>query len=505
MAQICSHENPRAKKIMLTFKTKVDSLVYKATTRNGISHIIGALIGGLIVLLPSHLLNLRSHGLEPLGALLGIILIVFSLFGELPVWISWTQRVGMWLVFGIAIGTVILLIPTLRSPLDGRSSFYAFSPTVWAAYLSIVAVSISFEQSSLPQRVYRFCHNQSYAPATLAFFYVIIAGLLGNVFDGVTIIAISVVIFLTLLPRVAAIESSFALLFGGLISNLITVAAEPTNIKFQDALGPVLDRIRPSYWLTNWPISIFGILLPALWLWWRLHSQNISWKKSDDEEFLRESGEVRNEGSISQVLSILAVILLGLGIIAHSIAEVQRLHQPGSFEPYPLWEFLLPAGIFALVHLYSIQRFNTGISYVRQEFPVWGRLMLIFSLIWYLSNGLTSSSNVFSVFFTWSSLLRYNMQVILSLLSSITDNVAIAGMQGAIIINHPLPIWQIRLLFLLLTWSGGFTYFGCLQSLALNSRLHLTTPEWFKAALPWAILSIIGGGVGLAMTVLIYR
>ena len=49
---------------------------------------------------------------------------------------------------------------------------------------------------------------------------------------------------------------------------------------------------------------------------------------------------------------------------------------------------------------------------------------------------------------------------------SITDNVALAAMQGSLTFNHPLPIWQVRLLFILLTWAGGFTSFGCLHALA---------------------------------------
>ena len=72
------------------------------------------------------------------------------------------------------------------------------------------------------------------------------------------IIAISAIIFFRLLRAEWATRASFALLFGGLISNLITVAAEPTNIKFEDSLSVLLDKVDPSYWLMNWPISVFG-------------------------------------------------------------------------------------------------------------------------------------------------------------------------------------------------------------------------------------------------------
>jgi predicted cation transporter len=72
-------------------------------------------------------------------------------------------------------------------------------------------------------------------------------------------------------------------------------------------------------------------------------------------------------------------------------------------------------------------------------------------------------------------------------------------MQGSLIVNHPIPIWQVRLLFLLLAWAGGFTPFGCLQSLALNGRLRLHIGEWVKHPLLWGLITLVGGVIGYAM------
>ena len=47
-------------------------------------------------------------------------------------------------------------------------------------------------------------------------------------------------------------------------------------------------------------------------------------------------------------------------------------------------------------------------------------------------------------------------------------------------------------------------WLGCLQSLALNSRLKLTTRQWFQQTPLWAILAIIGGLLGLGLISLFY-
>ncbi len=508
------------------------------------------LAGIALIFLPEYAPLLRNNGWEPLGAILGILFIVFSLFGDLPAWIAWTQRIGEWLTPGIAIGTVLLLIQWLF-PLSGNSAIYAFSPVVWLAYISIVLVSISFEHSSLPARIYHIINRQALSPAIILPIFIVVVGLLGNLFDGVTIIAISVVIFLAVLPEAAAQEASFAMLFGGLISNMITVAAEPTNIKFQDALGPLLDTAHPSYWLANWPISVFGAIFPAVYLAIRFQSQRVTWlakaapqksaldtkeSEKNDEAFIEQiiqedeivftaqSIEKHPDNALQQeqedirlaqalvpakekprhrLMAVTALILLAGGIIVHSIIEAAHIYRPGGGD-YPLWIFIAPAGIAALIHLLSTKQIGRGWLHIKNELPVWGRLMVIFSLIWFLSSKLSAPANIFTDFFALPEQARYSFQIILSLFSSITDNVAIAGMQGAMIINHPIALWQIRLLFILLTWSGGLTYFGCLQSLALNARLHLPSSAWFKAAIPWAIVSFIGGIIGLACIFILY-
>lgn len=466
----------------------------------------GAALGLAILLLPTLAPPLRSLGLQSPGPILAIALIVFSLFGDLPAWVSWAQRLGAWVFPGLALGTLALLIPWLIPASGAESSFFAFSPAVWAAYLSIVLVSISFEQSTLPARIYRWCKSQSSHPATLIPLYIIIAGLLGNILDGVSIIAISVIVFLRLLPLRWAMRASFALLFGGLISNLITVAAEPTNIKFQDVLHAFLDRVTPSYWATNWPISVCGILLPAIWLacemrWGR--DGHVGWRQEDatrppglDERVPQKDREL--------LLSVLAIGLLGTGIIAHSVLQASAAASATPREMAPLWLLLLPGGIAAGMHLLSIRRISAAGRHIQREWPVWGKLMVIFSLLWFLTNALTEPTNILAAFFTWPEAARYCLMVILSLASSITDNVALAAMQGSLLLNHPLSIWEVRLLFVLLTWAGGFTPFGCLQSLALNGRLGLSTGAWLRQTFLWAGLALAGGLAGLALISLLY-
>ncbi len=523
-------------------------------THHIIRYLPRILAGIALIFLPEYAPPLRNNGWEPLGAVLGILFVVFSLFGDLPVWFAWTQRIGEWLTPGIAAGTVLLLIQWLL-PLSGNSAVYAFSPVVWLAYISIVLVSISFEHSSLPVRIYHSIKRQALSPAVVIPIFIVVVGLLGNLFDGVTIIAISVVIFLALLPEAPAQEASFAMLFGGLISNMITVAAEPTNIKFQDALGPLLDAAHPSYWFANWPISVFGVIFPAVYLAIRFQSQHVTWlvkaasqkfagtviesaksETPNDEMFaeqmlqedeivfnaqtiekqpdttpqqkqedilLAKTLEPAKEKTLHRMMAIAALILLAGGIFFHSVIEAAHIYRPGGGD-YPLWIFIAPAGIAALIHLLYTKQLNRGWLHIKNELPVWGRLMVIFSLIWFLSNKLSAPSNVFAGFYALPEQARYGLQIILSLLSSLTDNVAIAGMQGAMIINHPIALWQIRLLFILLTWAGGLTYFGCLQSLALNARLHLPSSAWFKAAIPWAIISFIGGIIGLACIIILY-
>jgi predicted cation transporter len=93
---------------------------------------------------------------------------------------------------------------------------------------------------------------------------------------------------------------------------------------------------------------------------------------------------------------------------------------------------------------------------------------------------------------------------VLSLLSAVTDNVALAAMQAGLILNHPLPVWAIRFLFIMLTWAGGLTAFGCLQSLALHAKRPLSMGAWFREARGWAVIALIGGLIGLVAIILIY-
>jgi hypothetical protein len=459
---------------------------------------IGVLVGAAIVSGSIVVPALRDAGFESLGPVSGIALVVFSLFGDLPSGISWAQRLGSWLVPGIAAGTILLLLPLLIATRSHQSSFLAFSPTVWAAYISIVLVGISFGSSDLPERVYAFCKRLNIGPAVFVPIFVIVAGLLGNILDGVSIVAISVIILLSLLERTWAVTASFALLFGGLISNLITVAAEPTNIKFQDVLHGLLDQVTPSYWLSNWPISVFGILFPALWLGYTMHRSGASWRAHEPDATQVFGQESRQ--ALPVLLSALSLILLASGIVAHAAFQASA----SAHDAFPLWALLLPAGIVAVLHLRSVDKLHVAGGYIRHEWPVWGKLMIIFSLLWLLSNAVSAPTNIFGAFFTWSDPVRYGLMIVLSLLSSVTDNVALAAMQGSLLLSHPLAIWQIRLLFILLTWAGGFTPFGCLQSLALNSRLQLSTGAWFRQALAWAALALAGGMLGLALISILY-
>ncbi len=463
----------------------------------------GAILGCLVIVLPVWSSNLEALGLTDLGPLLGIALVVASLFGDLPPWISWTQKLGAWLFPGIVLGLLALLIPLIIPSSQRETSLLAFSPAVWGAYVSIVLVGISFEFSDLPQRIYQFCQRLRAGPWLVVPACVIIAGLLGNILDGVSIMAISVIILLNLLPWAWALRASFALLFGGLISNLVTVAAEPTNIKFQDVLAPVLDRVTPSYWFTNWPISILGILAPALYLALVMRRDHAQWRSNEPNASAVFNVPVRAHRPIQVFLSLMAIVLLASGIVAHAVAENQSGRSQLESAP-PLWLLLLPAGVAAIIHLGAIRDLGKAGTHIRHEWPTWGKLMVIFSLLWYVANASVAAANVFAAFFTWPEALRYGIMIVLSLASSITDNVALAAMQGALLLNHPLAIWQIRLIFILLTWAGGFTPFGCLQSLAVNSRLKLTTGAWFKETFSWAGLAILGGLVGLALIAVIY-
>jgi hypothetical protein len=480
-------------------------LLHRYTSwRHPILELVGILFGIALVVIPYSSPAFQSAGLQALGPLLGIMFTVFSLFGELPAWLRWTQRLGSWMFTGIALGAIWLLVPLLAGTATRESSFFAFSPRVWAAYLSIILVSLSFEQSSLPLHIYRYCRSLRVAPAVLVPLYVVVAGLMGNLLDGVSIIAISSVIFLKLLDRRWALRAAFALLFGGLISNLITVAAEPTNIKFQDVLGPLIDRVNPPYWFTNWPICLLGIGLPALALALWMRRAGVKWREHEDNG---AGLSPEKHGALVQALdvwlSVLAITLLATGIVLHALpaGSVEAFGVP--LAQRSLWLLLLPAGNIAILHLFLRRRGIATSNYLLHELPVWLRLMVIFSLLWLLVNGLTQQVNVFAAFFTWPEPIRYGIMVVLSLASSITDNVALAAMQGSLILNHPLPIWQIRLLFILLTWAGGFTSFGCLQSLALNSRFELSMGKWMREAWVWGILAILGGLAGLALIALI--
>ena len=458
-------------------------------------------IAGLLLIgAPAVIPVLRNNGFSALGALCGIALVVCSLFGDLPGWISWAQRLGSRLYAGIAAGTIILLLLHLAPTAGRESSFFAISPTVWAAYLSIVLVTLAFRFSSIPRRVYAFCQRINARPAVLIPLFVTIAGLAGNILDGVTIISISAIVFMGLLETKWMLRASFALLFGGLISNLITVAAEPTNIKFDEVLHAQLAHIHPYYWFTNWPISILGILLPAAALAISMHRANVCWKTPEPDPRNLYADEEKVDDAREFFLSILTVSLLGLGVVLHTVFNAT--HFLGY--AWPLWQLLLPAGVLAMVDILYLNRAKEARGHIRAESPVWGKLAIIFSLLWLIINIFSVYPNVSSGFFLLPGWVQYGCMAILSLLSSVTDNVALASMQGAIMLHHPLAIWQMRLLFVLLTWAGGLTSFGCLQSLALNSHLKLSAKAWLRETPAWAGYAITGGLVGLVLIRFIY-
>lgn len=457
--------------------------------------ILGCLLVGSTIWLPF----LSQNGFEPIGPIFGIMLIIFSLFGELPPWLSWMQKVGNFLYQGISLATVFLLVPLLIPFGNHQSSFFAWSPTVWLAYISIILVGISFETSTLPGKIYQFCKNSTLSPYILIPLYVIIAGLLGNILDGVSIVIISTVILMHLLSPKWVVRSLFALLFGGLISNLITVAAEPTNIKFQDVLGSLLTKIHPSFWVTNWPICVLGILFPALFLGILMKREQVTWKADEDGKIIIFHKTFKDPLYIDTILAFVAAQFLALGIIAHAVFE-----NISSLQNIPLWVLLLPAGIAALNHLFVGERLTETIEHIQEQAPVWIKLIVIFSLLWFLQNGLSSTKSITSLFFFLPASMQYSLLTLLSLASAVTDNVALAAMQGSIIIAHPLAVWKIRLLLILLTWAGGLTPFGCLQSLSINHRLKLSTGQWIKETPVWAGLAIVGGVLGLFLISFLY-
>ena len=486
------------------------------TTLKGIGRVAAAALGAVIIVYPLNEPEIEAAGWQAAGLLLGITLIVFSLFGDLPRWIGWTQKVGAWLTPGVIIG-VIGVLYLHWAPINNQEfAWQAWSPRVWGAYLSIILVSVSFEVSSFPSRIFTIVKARFLPPYITVPLYVVIAGLAGNLFDGVTIIAISAIIFFRLLRTEWATRASFALLFGGLISNLITVAAEPTNIKFQDSLFVWLDKVNPSYWLMNWPISVLGILFPAIWLAVWLRRENVSWRdisqtvdsgalEQEDDDGVRIQVDRQPRPGSDIVLSSLALFFLAAGIIAHSILHINGVDP--SLPPLlqrGLWIFLLPAGVLAAFHIMSQDRTYETLKRFWRESQIWIRLMAIFALIWILTFALTETTNVFTAFFDWPIQIRYPLMTVLSLLSAVTDNVALAAMQAGLILNHPLPVWAIRFLFILLTWAGGLTAFGCLQSLALHAKRPLSMGAWYREARGWAALTLIGGLIGLVAIILIY-
>ena len=460
---------------------------------------LGIIIGIFLVSVTVWFPFLHNNGFEAIGPFLGITFIIFSLFGDLPSWISWTQRLGSFLYPGIASATILILMPLLLPTTKHESSFFAFSPTVWAAYISIVLVGISFETSGLPKRIYHFCQSLHIQPFIVVPFYVVTAGLLGNILDGVSIVIISSVMLLNLLPYKWALRALFALLFGGLISNFITVAAEPTTIKFQDMIAPLLNTVHPSFWVTNWTISVLGILFPAIWLGILMKREMTQWRKDEPQEIHILQNAHEGRGTLDVALTGLAMTFLAIGVIIHAILE--NIFVAPNIQ---LWLLLLPAGIVALLHLFFINALDGTVAHIKEQSPVWIKLIVIFSLLWFLQNGLTGVKNITTLFFLFPSSIQYILLVILSLGSAVTDNVALAAMQGSIIIAHPLSIWKIRLLLVLLTWAGGLTPFGCLQSLSINHRLKLSTAQWLKETPLWAGLAILGGLIGLLLIAFLY-
>jgi len=86
----------------------------------------------------------------------------------------------------------------------------------------------------------------------------------------------------------------------------------------------------------------------------------------------------------------------------------------------------------------------------------------------------------------------------------VTDKGAVAALQAGLILDHPLAVWAIRLLFLVLSRAGGLTAFGCLQSLALHVTRPLSMGDWFREARGSAALTLTGGLIGLVAIILIY-
>jgi predicted cation transporter len=160
--------------------------------------------------------------------------------------------------------------------------------------------------------------------------------------------------------------------------------------------------------------------------------------------------------------------------------------------------------MLAAFHIISQDRTYETLKRFWHESQIWIRLMAIFAFIWILTFALTETTNVFTAFFDWPIQIRYPLMTMLSLLSAVTDNVALAAMQAGLILNHPLPGWAIRFLFIMLTWAGGLTAFGCLQSLALHAKRPLSMGKWFREARGWAVITLIGGLIGRVAITLIY-
>src|SRR5262249_24816060 len=151
----------------------------------------------------------------------------------------------------------------------------------------------------------------------------------------------------------------------------------------------LLDKVDPSYWLMNWPISVLGILFPAIWLAVWLRRENVSWRdvsqtvdngalEQEDDDGVRIQVDAQPRPGSDIVLSSLALFFLAAGIIAHSI-----LHINGVDPPLPpllqrgLWIFLLPAGVLATFHIISQDRTYETLKRFWHESQIWIRLMAI--------------------------------------------------------------------------------------------------------------------------------
>src|SRR5262249_13368777 len=159
----------------------------------GIGRLTAAALGAAIIVYPLNEPEIEAAGWQAAGPLLGITLIVFSLFGDLPRWIGWTQKVGAWLTPGVIIGTVGVLYFHWAPIHNQEFAWQAWSPRVWGPYLSITLFSVSFEVSSFPSRFFNVVKARFFPPYIPFPLYVATAGLAGNLFDGVTIIAISAI------------------------------------------------------------------------------------------------------------------------------------------------------------------------------------------------------------------------------------------------------------------------------------------------------------------------